>query len=136
MRTVFADTGYWIALLNPSDNLHSKSRAITQALYPLKIITTEMVFVECLNAFSAQNKWLKTSMIKLIQGSQNNPSIEIISHNQELFLTAFKLYQNRLDQSWSLTNCASFCVMNKQNILDALAYDKHFIQAGFNALLR
>jgi len=39
MRTVFADTGYWIASINPNDNLHSKAREITLTLYPLKILT-------------------------------------------------------------------------------------------------
>ncbi|MEA5418096.1 PIN domain-containing protein [Spirulina sp. CCNP1310] len=136
MKTVFADTGYWIALLNSSNNLHSKSKEITQALYPLKIITTEMIFVECLNAFSGQRKWLKSSMIKLVKRSQDNENITIIPHDQELFLAALEFYANRLDQSWSLTDCASFCVMKEQNIMDALAYDKHFVQAGFNALLR
>lgn len=25
MRVVFADTGYWVALLNPHDDLHNKA---------------------------------------------------------------------------------------------------------------
>lgn len=136
MRTVFADTGYWIALINPNDNLHSKAREITQTLYPLKIITSEMVFVECLNAFSDKGTWLKQSMIKLIHRSKNNPNITVYPQNQEMFMSALELYQNRLDKSWSLTDCASFNIMKKHNILEALAHDQHFIQAGFNALLR
>ena len=29
MRKIFADTGYWIALLNPDDSLHTKAREIS-----------------------------------------------------------------------------------------------------------
>ena len=28
MRKIFADTGYWIALLNPDDDLHQKAKEI------------------------------------------------------------------------------------------------------------
>ncbi|MBS3030621.1 MAG: hypothetical protein HCA25_27280 [Dolichospermum sp. DET50] len=32
MNKVFADTGYWIALLNPNDELHLKARGVTASL--------------------------------------------------------------------------------------------------------
>ena len=52
------------------------------------------------------------------------------------FRTAVDRYVSRPDQSWSLTDCASFLVMEERNITDALAYDRDFEQAGFRALLR
>jgi len=52
MRNVFADTGYWIALLNPEDDLHQKARQISVSLIKINILTSEMVFTELLNAFS------------------------------------------------------------------------------------
>ena len=45
-------------------------------------------------------------------------------------------YASRSDQRWSLTDCASFLVMEERNISEALAYDRDFEQAGFSALLR
>ena len=35
-----------------------------------------------------------------------------------------------------LTDRISFVVMEERGITDALAYDQHFVQAGFRALLR
>ena len=42
----------------------------------------------------------------------------------------------RLDHSWSVVDCASFVVMRTRQIQEALAFDRHFEQAGFTALLR
>jgi uncharacterized protein len=32
MKTLFADTGYWIALLDPQDTLHQKAIHVSSAL--------------------------------------------------------------------------------------------------------
>ncbi|MDB9445880.1 PIN domain-containing protein [Anabaena sp. CS-542/02] len=53
MRKIFADTGYWIALLNPDDDLHQKAKEIANRINNIDLVTSEMVFTELLNAFSA-----------------------------------------------------------------------------------
>ncbi|MBH8575557.1 type II toxin-antitoxin system VapC family toxin [Nostocaceae cyanobacterium CENA369] len=137
MKKVFADTGYWIALLNSGDELHLKARRVTASLMPfLQIVTSEMVFTELLNAFSKQGRLFRQAAVDVINQSLNNPNIEVVPQTSNLFISALELYNQRLDQSWSHTDCASFKIMQQQNILEALAYDKHFEQAGFVALLR
>ncbi|MDY6803743.1 MAG: PIN domain-containing protein [Cyanobacteriota bacterium] len=136
MKTVFADTGYWIAMINPKDELHQKARTITRYLMPLRIVTSEMVFTELLNAFSGEGMRFRRASVMLIEQSRSNPNIEIIPQTTELFGKALELYDGRLDKNWSHTDCASFEIMQQQNIVEALAYDKHFEQAGFVALLR
>lgn len=137
MKKVFADTGYWIALLNPSDDLHQKARRITAFFMPsLEIVTSEMIFTELLNAFSKQGALFRRTAVNLINQSFGNPNIEIVPQTSDLFTSALELYNQRLDQAWSHTDCASFQIMHKLGIQEALAYDKHFEQAGFVALLR
>ncbi|MFQ4141567.1 nucleic acid-binding protein [Chlorogloeopsis sp. ULAP02] len=137
MKTVFADTGYGIALLNPNDQLHHKAKNVTACLMPsLHIVTSEIIFTELLNAFSKQGSLFRRAAVNLINQSISNPNIEVVSQTSDLFLSALKLYSQRLDQAWSHTDCTSFKIMEQQNILEALAYDKHFEQAGFIALLR
>jgi predicted nucleic acid-binding protein len=46
------------------------------------------------------------------------------------------LHARAADKDWSLTDCISFHVMLQRNLTQAPAYDKHFVQAGFEALLR
>ncbi|MGV0026289.1 type II toxin-antitoxin system VapC family toxin [Phormidesmis priestleyi] len=53
-----------------------------------------------------------------------------------LFHQALDLYKQRADKAWSHPDCASFCIMKQQNILEALTHDRHFEQAGFIALLQ
>jgi len=40
------------------------------------------------------------------------------------------------DKGWSLTDCASFVIMEDEGLPAALTHDHHFEQAGFQALLR
>ena len=136
MRTVFADTGYWIALLDPQDTLHQSAVNLSVSLAQAKICTSEMVFTEVLNHFAKRGSFLRQAAVALIQIAQENPVIEIVPQTAELFQQALMFYSQRPDQAWSHTDCASFCIMQQQHLLEALAYDKHFEQVGFIALLR
>ncbi len=136
LRKIFADTGYWIALLNPDDALHQKARSLTISLKNVPIVTSEMVFTELLNAFSGSGSFYRQKAVNFINYSFNSPEIEVVTQTTELFKNALELYNSRPDKAWSHTDCTSFQIMQQQNILEALSYDKHFEQAGFVALLR
>ena len=42
MRTVFADTFYWVSLINPRDDWHEKVLEVSQSLGQVEIVTTEI----------------------------------------------------------------------------------------------
>lgn len=65
-----------------------------------------------------------------------NPDVIVATQTSESFAKAFDLYCERTDKGWSLTDCSSFLIMRQYGIDAALTHDKHFEQAGFNALLR
>lgn len=49
------------------------------------------------------------------------------------------LYQQYQDKEWRLVDCLFFGVMNQYQVYQVyqvLTFDKHFIQAGFEALMR
>jgi uncharacterized protein len=61
MRSIFADTGYWVALLHPRDELHQKAVQLAQATQSDRIVTSEMVLTELMNDFSKRGEnlgWL------------------------------------------------------------------------------
>ena len=135
MKTVFADTGYWIALLDTRDELHQKAEEVTEQLQPFRIVTTEMVLVETLTSFSQGSEDVRRAAIEMVKMLRHQQNIEVVPQTSEQFEGALERYASRLDKPWSLTDCASFVLMEKRHIWEALAEDHNFEQAGFVALL-
>ena len=136
MGVVFADAGYWIALWNPRDALHRQAMAFADALESSDIVTTQLVLVEALNSMAGQREFRRAFAAQMVQELEANPDVEIVPQTDAQFRAAVERYAARSDQRWSLTDCASFLVMEERNITAALAYDRDFVQAGFVALLR
>lgn len=136
MRIVFADTGYWVALLNPRDDLHAKAQQLSKAIQPAHIVTSEMVLVEVLNDFSDRGEFFRQTAVSLIERLYQHANTTIIPQTSLQFQVALTLYKQQPDKEWSQTDCVSFKIMEEQAIAEALAYDKHFIQAGYQALMR
>jgi len=134
MRTVFADTGYWVALLNPRDQLHGKAQSVSASLGQTRIVTSEMVLDELLASLSAPPA--RATVISAVNSIVSNPNVEVVPQTSLQFREAFELYKTRTDKEWSLTDCASFNLMKERAITEALAHDEHFEQMGFVALLR
>ena len=136
MPEVFADTGYWVALFNPRDQLHDKAVAVTRELGDCRKVTTEMVLVEFLNFVSGEGQYLRRLAGKRVKELISNPEVEVVAQTSSQFQAAVDRYLSRLDHSWSVVDCASFLVMEDRGIQEALAFDHHFEQARFTALLR
>jgi predicted nucleic acid-binding protein len=127
----FADTFYYIALLNRKDRAHSV--ALKHSIGPGDILTTEWVLTELADAMAVRAK--RQRFIDLHSVLRADRAVVIIPASTGLFAAGMKLYEKRLDKDWSLTDCISFVVMREHNIMDALTGDHHFEQAGFRALL-
>lgn len=134
MRVVFADTFYWIALLSPRDNWHSKVIQFSQANSHLNLVITDGVVDEVFASFSKQGSLMRSKVVSLYQSLLNNPIVEIIYYNRELRRAGIELYQNRLDKGYSLTDCISMVVMKNENITEVLTNDYHFVQEGFKII--
>jgi predicted nucleic acid-binding protein len=135
MMRVFADTNYWIALLNPQDGLHARAAEASERFRPSDIVTSDMVLTEVLNSFSDAGPHLRRGAAKLTEALWES-SVTVHPFTRDLIEQALARYDSSGDKSWSLTDCASFYVMEQGGIRAALTYDRHFIQAGYEALLR
>ena len=136
MSLVFADTGYWRALIDARDELHAAAVGLSLQYREDEIITSQMVFVEVLAGFSRAKPELRRAAVSMLQYVADTSDVVVIPQTDEQFRAAMQRFAERPDQSWSLTDCASFLVMEERAIADALAYDRDFEQAGFAALLR
>jgi predicted nucleic acid-binding protein len=134
MKQIFADTGYWIGLVNPRDQIHQKVIKITQQLSSVRLLTTEMVLVELLNSFS--DSPFRRAVAGMVLKLRNDGNVRIVPQTSEQFESGLRRYKQSADKNWSLTDCVSFAVMEAEQIQSALTHDQHFAQAGFETLLR
>lgn len=129
--TVFADTSYYLALLNPRDAMHAAALSISRGSHVV-VVTTRWVLAEVGNHLASRNRAL---FRVLVENLFHDPNTKVLGDSDALFARGYELYVARLDKEWSLVDCISFEAMKQAGIKDALTADHHFKQAGFNALL-
>lgn len=136
MPPLFADAGYWIALMHPGDQFHQRASALAKEFSLRRIVTTQMALAEALNSMAnsgAHHRKFATDMVKRLR---ELPDVEIVPQTETRFWAAVERYDSRHDQSWGFVDCANFLVMEERGITEALAHDHDFEQAGFVALMR
>jgi len=131
VNAVFADTFFYLALLRKDDP--ARPKALAEAKINRRIITTEFVLLELGNACAQVAD--RTDFLSLLAGLRASPRVEIVPLNQQLLQRGLDLFAKRGDKDWSLTDCISFEVMQDFDVHSALTGDRHFQQAGFEALL-
>jgi len=132
MAIYFADTSFWVALVDRRDVYHSKAVEWSLSIGG-SIVTTDAVLLETANTLSRPD-W-REKVIALINHVKSRDDIEVLPFSGAIWDRGWKLFCDRLDKSWSLTDCISFEVMRERGLTEALAADSHFRQAGFHALL-
>lgn len=130
---IFVDTGFLLALAQPTDQLHRRARAWAWRISE-KLVLTQYVHLEVMNHLCRVADRPRAQLIS--SHILSNAEYELLYVPEEVFRQGLQLYVQRQDKQWSLTDCISFHVMWQRGITRALAYDVHFEQAGFEALLR
>jgi len=133
MKSVFADTSFYLAVVNSKDALYARAMRLSSR-FRGRVVTTSYVVMELGNALSRAEH--RASFVALIRQLRGDPDTIIVPASDDLFNQGLDLFTHRVDKDWSLTDCISFEVMNQRRIAEALTEDHHFTQAGFRALLR
>jgi predicted nucleic acid-binding protein len=133
MKSVFADTSFYLAVVNPKDALHARAMKVSSK-FRGRVVTTHYVLMELGNALSRAEH--RAGFVALVRQLRGDPDTIIVPASDDLFNQGLDLFAHRIDKDWSLTDCISFEVMNQRRIAEALTEDHHFTQAGFRALLR
>ena len=126
--TLFIDTGYVIALINQNDQYHQRATELAEKYEGVSVVTTEAILLEIGNALS---RIARAEAIAILHHFQTAPEVTLVSLTPELMTAAMNLYAKYQDKTWGLVDCVSFIVMQERKISVALAFDHHFIQAGF-----
>lgn len=132
MTRSFVDSGYLIALEDEDDQNHVIALAHWKSEMSSSRpfwITTSYVLDEVATYFNACN--LHAKAVEIGQRLMSSPSIQFVHVDESLFQEAWVYFQRHSDKRYSLTDCVSFVLMSRLGITNALTFDKHFTQAGF-----
>lgn len=92
------------------------------------------MLTEVANALSARR--FRAEFLSLLDDLEANQNVVIVAPDPQIFREGVELYRSRADKDWSLTDCISFVVMNREGLTEALTGDHDFEQAGFKTLLK
>jgi predicted nucleic acid-binding protein len=132
VSTVFVDTFYWIALINPRDQWHQKALELSASLKDATLITSEPVLIEVLNYFSGYGPEMREAVALIVRNIWGHSNVTVFPYD---FGEGLILFESRLDKGYSMTDCISMNVMRDAKVTEVLTHDHHFAQEGFSTLL-
>ena len=134
-----SDPGIWRYLLLFGDACPAGCQSRCRRLFWLgdsgdESITHEFISLEIGNFLSGSGSCAKFE--PFVRSLRADRFTTILTASSDLLNRGVALYHDRLDKTWSLTDCISFEIMRERGITDALTADRHLEQAGFNILLK
>lgn len=136
MKSVFADTLYWVAIVRPDDPWAAGARRARQELGEVLLVTTDEVLTEFLAALSRGGPTVRKQAVEMVHAILTNPDVEVIAQTRDGFLAGVQRYRQREDKNYSLTDCIAMNVMEGRQIHEVLTNDHHFEQEGFVVLIK
>jgi predicted nucleic acid-binding protein len=95
MRQVFADTFYYLALLNPHDDAHGRAVEFTAGLAG-KMVTIDRIVMELADALSPAHT--RSAAIRFIQSLFADRAVQIEPASRGLLDRGWQLYRRRPDK--------------------------------------
>ena len=131
MRTYFADTWFFIALLDRRDSHHRQAVRLAATL-GAPVITHDYVLSELLAHFADDGATSRARASAMVRDTIRTGFV--VTADRPLFLKALHRYDQRPDKEYSLVDCMSMVVMEERGIRHVLTNDHHFTQAGFTVV--
>jgi predicted nucleic acid-binding protein len=136
MKKVFIDTLYWLAIVLPGDPWQTPAKKAKSSIGNIFMVTTDEVLTEFLNALSKGGEHMRKQAVQMVKKILENPNVKVIPQSRDSFLNGLELYGQRADKAYSLTDCISMNVIEKESITEVLTNDKHFEQEGYVVLIK
>ena len=138
MNRIYVDTSGWGNLVDTLQEFHAETKTIYLSAKQngSRLVTTNYVITELVALLSNPLRIPRNRSIKFIESIKSSSLVDIVHIDEDLDAKSWELLKNRADKNWSLVDCSSFIVMQKNKIVEALTTDHHFEQAGFVRLLK
>lgn len=131
-ETVYLDTSGWLAALSPREQRHEAARQAYETLVQdaARLVTTNLVVAE-MHILLARRHDSGTAL-SFLESLYRDPAHEVRFVTRELEAAAVGQWIRPFaDRTLSLADAVGFEVMRTEGIARALAYDRHFGDAGF-----
>ena len=134
-RTVFVDTGAWLAVLHQRDQYHQEAATFFRELRArrARLVVTDLVLAELhlhlVRGFGPERAASHLETVK------TDPVLDEVFADSALQAAALGDWIRRFsDQPFTLTDAVSFAVMRARRIPTAFTFDHHFSVAGFHVV--
>ena len=123
-----------IAYYNSKDSNHQAARAFIRGFegHSVLLVTTDYIFDEVMTVLLVRGN--KDIAIQTGKAMLDEPNIEFMRIDEEIFNQAWEMFQNFRDKEWSFTDYTSYVLMRKLNIETGISFDRHFKQFGFRVV--
>lgn len=131
--SLFVDTSGWAepVLRNTADH-ERLTRAYQQAMAEQRsLVTTNYVLAEVMAFLTTRARVARSEILALLNSIRVAPQVHVVHVDPSLDAQAWALLEQASDKAWSLVDAASFVVMRRLRLTQALTTDHHFYQAGF-----
>lgn len=137
-KAILVDTSGWGNLADATQPFHKDALRfyLSAQREGYKLVTTNYILVELVALMTSPLRVQREKIVAFINAIRRSGAVEIVYIDAELDAQAWQLLASRIDKAWSLTDCASFVVMQLLGLDRALTSDRHFEQAGFVRLLK
>jgi len=134
-REVFVDTSGLYALVDRKDAHHPAARTVIERLLRSgrRLLATDYVVAETVNLANARSG--TGVAVRVLDLLEQSAGIRIEWIGTERFDATKAFFRRHADHAYSFTDCTSFVVMRELKLAQVLTSDRHFTQAGFEALL-
>jgi predicted nucleic acid-binding protein len=132
---IFVDTSAWYAIEVEDDVNHEAACRHLSNLASGKYgvaITTDYVLDEALTLLRSRRSL--TAATTFIDKIRKSKSVRVFWIDEGLFEKALDIFQKSENKSWSFTDCTSFALMRELSVSEAFTFDRHFREAGLQAI--
>jgi predicted nucleic acid-binding protein len=131
MELLFLDSSFVIALVFKADENYIRAQAIWEHVtgQHRQFLTTTFILDEVVTFLNGRGEHaLAVEIGNLLLTS---PAIEMVDVPRPRVEAGWQFFVRHDDKTYSLTDCIFFVAMNQASIAEALTFDSHFSQAGF-----
>lgn len=130
-ESVFVDTSAWVALVDRSDDFHTKAVSVYPSLLKScrHLVTSNLVLAEAYVLIMSELG--QRAALDFLKGVKGSPRVLLLYSDEKIESEAEKILMKYEDHPFSYADAVSFAMMKAEKVKQAFCFDKHFLIAGF-----